>query len=355
VLVRWFSDIGSEDEPTVGGKAVSLGTLSGLGLRVPEGFALPVDAYRRSRDHAGLDSTLAALLADVDFHDMTQVSDRAGQARQAISSMSMDADVVLAVSDAYAQLCSNRGTPDLPVAVRSSARGEDSADASFAGEHDTFLWVRGEAAVIDAVRRCWASLFTDRAVCYRAEVGQEHVEAAMGVIVQEMVMPVAAGVAFTLDPANGDRSVIAIDSAWGLGEGVVSGEVTPDSFRVDKVMRAITARSISVKGHEYRLGDDEVVKAVVGDDRAATPSLTDEQVLEVARIARIVERHQGCPQDLEWAVLDRSLTDVTVLQSRPETVWSRTTTRHGAVDSSGDYMSGIVSTLMSPLYIREHE
>ncbi|MEL0148099.1 MAG: PEP/pyruvate-binding domain-containing protein, partial [Actinomycetota bacterium] len=119
---------------------------------------------------------------------------------------------------------------DVPVAVRSTATSEDSPDASIAGEHDTYLWVRGADDVVDAVRRCWASLFTDRATCYRVEMGYEHHTVEMSVVVQKMVRPVSAGVAFTLNPSNGDRSQICIDSAWGFGEGVVSGEVTPDNF-----------------------------------------------------------------------------------------------------------------------------
>lgn len=355
VLARWFGEIGPDDEPTVGGKAVSLGTLTGLGLRVPDGFALPVDAYRLSRDHSGTAELLFTALDGLDVHDLAAVADRAGHAREIVRTMPVDVDVSAAILEGYAELCRRAGALDLPVAVRSSARGEDSADASFAGEHDTFLWVTGSAAVLDAVRHCWASLFTDRAVCYRAEVGQDHAEAAMGVIVQQMVLPVAAGVAFSLDPMTGDRSAVAIDAAWGLGEAVVSGEVTPDSFLVDKVMRQITRRTISHKGHEFRLGDnDAVVKAAIDGARADQPSVTDEQVLEIARVARVVERHYGVPQDIEWAVLEGASSEVTVLQSRPETVWSRADPTSISIPTQSDYLSGIVSTLMTPLHLKEH-
>jgi pyruvate,water dikinase len=244
---------------------------------------------------------------------------------------------------------------DVPVAVRSSATSEDSPDASFAGEHDTYLWVRGAEDVIDAVRRCWASLFTDRATCYRVEMGYDHRSVEMCVVIQKMVHPKAAGVAFTLDPTNGDRSQVAIDAAWGFGEAVVAGEVTPDNYRVDKVMLDITKRIVSEKSHEYVLTDhDSVEKVETAPDRVSAPCLTDAEIKAIARLAKTAERHYGCPQDIEWAV-DVDLPDgdnIILLQSRPETYWSKkgpvTVTEPGA--KSGDFMSSIVSTLMSPLY-----
>ena len=151
------------------------------------------------------------------------------------------------------ELCARCGDGDVPVAVRSSATCEDQPDASFAGEHDTYLWVRGGDAVCRHVLRCWASLFTDRGIAYRIERGYGRASVAMSVGVQQMVAPRAAGVAFTLNPLNGDRSQIAIDASWGFGEAVVSGEVTPDNFLVDKVMGTITRRTISAKTLEYRL------------------------------------------------------------------------------------------------------
>ena len=156
------------------------------------------------------------------------------------------------------------------MAVRSSATSEDSPDASFAGEHDTYLWIRGEDAVVDAVRRCWASLFTDRATCYRVEMGYDHRTVEMSVVVQKMVRPISAGVAFTLNPSNGDRSTVAIDSAWGFGEGVVSGEVTPDNFLVDKVLYEISKRRVAVKEVEFRLSDHDTVEKVPLEGERAT-------------------------------------------------------------------------------------
>jgi pyruvate, water dikinase len=242
----------------------------------------------------------------------------------------------------------------VPVAVRSSATAEDLPDASFAGEHDTYLWVRGPDDVLRHLARCWSSLFTARAIAYRRERGYDHDVVAMSVGVQKMVRPTAAGVAFTLNPRDGDRSQVAVEAAWGFGEGIVSGEVTPDSFLVDKVLGEIVQRTISDKAVQYRLGsDDRVERVEVAADRRAVPSLTDDQVKAVARLARAAERHYRCPQDVEWA-LDGDLPGdqaVTLLQARPETVWSRKAAT--PVATAGDPMASIVATLLSPLHRRE--
>ena len=164
--------------------------------------------------------------------------------------------------------------------MRSSATAEDHPDASFAGQQDTFLWVCGLPSVIEHTRRCWSSLFTDRAIAYRHQMGYLHVAIAMSVAVQKMVDPIASGVAFTLNPTNGDRSQVAIDASWGLGEAVVSGEVTPDNFLVDKVLREVVKREISTKLVEYRLTDHGVVeKLPIERERQNEPSVTDEHLI----------------------------------------------------------------------------
>jgi pyruvate,water dikinase len=267
-----------------------------------------------------------------------------------IGALAMPAGLAGAIRDAYTRLCGRCGA-DAPVAVRSSATCEDQPDASFAGEHDTYLWVRGGGAVAEHVLRCWASLFTDRGIAYRLERGYAKANAAMSVGIQQMVRPRAAGVAFTLNPLDGDRSQIAIDASWGFGEAVVSGEVTPDNYLVDKVMGAITRRTISAKTVEYRLTDASTVAArQIEADRQTTPCLTDEEVLAVARLARRAEKHYRCPQDVEWA-LDQSSNGgepvVHLLQSRPETVWSRRAKPAGS-SCTADPIQSIVSTLMNP-------
>ena len=277
--------------------------------------------------------------------------------RDLIGSWEIPPVVETAIREAYRQLCELTEIGRVAVAVRSSATSEDSPDASFAGEHDTYLWVRGADDVLTHVRRCWASLFTDRAIAYRVQMGYSHLDVEMCVAVQKMVRPRAAGVAFTLDPTNGDRSTVAIDSAWGFGEAVVSGEVTPDNFLVDKVMDVVSRRTVSDKRHAYRLGDDDTVHRVeLSPQESAAPSLTDAEVTAVARLARAAERHYGCPQDVEWAV-DSDLPDganVVLLQARPETVWSKRPVRVTSdADLGADPLHSIVRTLVNPLHTRK--
>ena len=356
-VVVWFESYWPGLKNEVGGKASSLGEMTNAGLPVPPGFAVTTRAYRLAHDAGDIDAEIAHQLRDLDMGDTTMVSERCGAIRDAIRAVAIPASVEEQIRHSYAELCRRSSADDVPVAVRSSATSEDSPDASFAGEHDTYLWVRGGDDVVDAVRRCWASLFTDRATCYREEMGYEHRSVEMCVVVQKMVHPKSAGVAFTLDPRNGDRSQIAIDSSWGFGEAVVAGEVTPDNFLIDKVMFDITKRIVSAKTHEYVLtADDRVSKVETAADRVSTPSLTDAEIKGIARLTKTAEQHYGCPQDIEWAV-DADLPDgdnVILLQSRPETVWSKKgpTTVTAPGQASGDFMSSIVSTLMSPLYTK---
>ena len=356
-VIVWFESYWPGLKNEVGGKGSSLGEMTNAGLPVPPGFCISTAAYRQAHDEGDLDVKIAHYLHGLDIHDTAMVAERCSQMRDKVREMDMPAEVERQIRHAYDELCRRSSVDRVPVAVRSSATSEDSPDASFAGEHDTYLWVRGGDEVVDAVRRCWASLYTDRATCYREEMGYEHRSVEMCVVVQKMVHPKAAGVAFTLDPTNGDRSQIAIDSAWGFGEGVVAGEVTPDNFRVDKVMIDITKRVISDKTHEYVLtADDRVAKVETAEDRVSSPSLTDAEIKGIARLAKTAEQHYGCPQDIEWAV-DLDLPEgenLVLLQSRPETVWSKKgpTTVVEPGSSTGDFMTSIVSTLMSPLYTK---
>ena len=196
--------------------------------------------------------------------------------------------------------------------------------------------------------RCWASLYTDRAIAYRRQMAYAEDTAAMSVGIQQMVLPRASGVAFTLNPRNGDRSQIAIDASWGLGEAVVSGSVTPDNYLVDKVIGQITERTISSKGIEHVLVGDRVVEVEVDEARRDVPCLSDAEICAVAVLARRAERHYGCPQDVEWAI-DPLLPEgenVVLLQSRPETVWSRKKMAPHA--SSADTFTSIVHNLLNP-------
>jgi len=344
--ILWFEKYQPADAPVLGGKNASLGTMLGAGLPVPPGFAVSADCYRKTLADGGLTGQLDALIAAVDPRDPGSVTAAGTRARALIGSVQMPADLGGAIRAAYAELCARCGGGDVPVAVRSSATCEDQPDASFAGEHDTYLWVRGGDAVADGVLRCWASLFTDRGIAYRLERGYGRASVAMSVGVQQMVRPRTAGVAFTLNPLDGDRSQIAIDASWGFGEAVVSGEVTPDNFLVDKVMGTVTRRTISAKTLEYRLTAGDAVTAVpVEAARQSVPCLSDDEIQAVARLARRAEKHYRCPQDVEWAI-DAASDDVLLLQSRPETVWSRRA--RPAATCTADPITSMVQTLLHP-------
>jgi pyruvate, water dikinase len=348
--IVWFEQYTEAHRCDVGGKNASLGELTCAGLPVPPGFAVTAAAYAQARDAAGLTAELASLIAAVDPGQSRQVSEAGRKAREMVTSMPLPRTLEDQVREAYVALCERCGVTDVPVAVRSSATCEDLPDASFAGEHDSFLWVRGADEVLSHLRRCWASLFTDRAICYRRHQGYAEAGLAMSVVVQKMVQPRAAGVAFTLNPQDGDRSQVAIDASWGFGEAVVSGEVNPDNFLVDKVLGEVGRRTVSHKEVEYRLTEcDRVERTAIEEDRQDVPCLTDAEIKAVAALARQAERHYGCPQDVEWAV--ESDCRVLLLQSRPETVWSRKP-RTPAATLGGNYLTSMVNTLVAPLHAK---
>ncbi|GMQ92735.1 MAG: PEP/pyruvate-binding domain-containing protein [Acidimicrobiia bacterium] len=354
-LIVWFDDCDLVDKPRVGGKNASLGEMVGAGLPVPPGLAVTTDAYETLRSNSDLATNVRARLAEVDHGDAVGLRSTSEQIRSAIEAVAIDPFVEEAVREAYGELSRRCNQENVPVAVRSSCTAEDLVDASFAGQQDTFLWVTGTENVLNAMRRCWSSVFTDRAISYRHEIGYDHEVIAMSVGIQQMVDPTAAGVAFTLNPTDGDRSQIAIEASFGLGEAVVSGEVTPDNFLVDKVLLEIHHRTISPKHVELvRLEDESgVVWRDVEPERQGQPSVSDAELLGVARMAKAVEQHFGSPQDIEWAI-DRHLPEghnVVLLQSRPETVWSRRPRRIVSKPKS-DFMDGIVSTLLSPVHTR---
>ena len=355
--IVWFDRYDHEHKPFVGGKNASLGEMMMAELPVPPGFAITTVAYEQMWQDADLVADVNELLASIDHDDFAANRNISEQIRARIEAVPVPDDVVSDVTEAYAALCAHCGVDDLPVAVRSSATAEDLPDASFAGQQDTYLWIKGADSVIDHVRQCWSSIFTDRAIAYRHAKGYLHQGVAMSVGVQKMVDPISSGVAFTLNPSNGDRSQVAIDASWGLGEAVVSGEVTPDNFLVDKVLREVIKREISDKCVEYLLTEDGVVdKVEITGDRRTTPAVTDEDLTAISVLARRAEKHYGCPQDVEWA-LDKHLPageNVVMLQSRPETVWSQKP-KESVTTGGYDPMASIVATLVSPLHKKFEE
>ena len=310
-LVLWLDEDGATSGELVGGKFSSLAEMRRAGFGVPSAFAVTTTAYRCFLSEASLADSAAAVGGDLAA---------AAELRSAIESAPLPDVLTEAISAGYERLCDDAGSADIPVAVRSSGVAEDLADASFAGQYETYLWVIGRDAVLEHVRRCWTGLFGDAVLTYGP--GGSAGDTAMAVVVQQLVQPRAAGVMFTLDPVTGDRSKIVIEAAWGLGEAVVSGEVTPDRFRVDKVTLEPVDRVISDKETEVRFEPGVGVgPAAVPDDRRSEPCLEQQHVAELALLAKRIESHRGAPQDIEWALDSDGV--VHVLQVRPETVWSR--------------------------------
>ena len=320
--VRWFAGIGLADRTLVGGKGASLGELTGAGIRVPPGFVVTTEAFEAALAAIDPDAAIRAQIEHLDPADLARMSAAADTIRERFVSAVLPAAITAAVSAAYQVLAG----PALPVAVRSSATSEDSDDASFAGLQDTHLCVQGTDAVLRSLRACWASLYGRESVSYRLRLGLPERQVAMGVVVQRMLVSRASGVMFTRSPVTGDRSVIAIEAGFGLGSAIVSGEVTPDKYVVNKVTGEIVQRTLSAKALRHVAASDGGVRVeALGDSEQRLPALSDHEVRELAALGKQVERHCGTPQDIEWAIApdEQGTERIHLLQSRPETVWSR--------------------------------
>ena len=344
-----FAQAKDHDHPRMGGKCASLARMIAAGVAVPPGYAVLTEAYAEFLAKSGLSQAISDILTDISVEDVVDEETKSAKIRDLILRAPMPAAIARAIRAGYAAL-SPAG--DLPVAVRSSATAEDMPDASFAGQQDTYLWVVGADEVVAKVKACWASLFNARAISYREKNHSGQLGVLMSVGVQKMVNAAAAGVAMTLDPINGDRTKIVIDSAFGLGEPVVSGEITPDHFVVEKVLLQVINRQIAEKDFELvaDAGAKTTVSRAIEGERRRRASLTDAQLIAVARLAKLLEKQSGCPQDVEWA-FDRDLPageNLLALQSRPETVWSQKA-QAAPKKTYAMGIEGVLGTLMSPL------
>ena len=328
--IRWFEELGKNDIPKVGGKAANLGEMVNAGFPVPPGFAITIDAFEEFLESAkrfGKKAKIVEIISRVDPKDTKDLENTSAFVREIIEATPVPDEIVEEIRGAYQELCRKLGIQDVAVAVRSSATAEDVPDASFAGQQDTYLWISGFESVMKHVVRCWSSLYSPRAIAYRATKGFSHWDVSIGVVVQKMVNSRSSGVMFTLNPTHGDEAQIVIESSWGLGEAIVSGSVTPDRFVVDKVTMEIVERTISAKLYWMTYDSDKggVIHGEVPEELREKPSLTDEEIIKLAEIGKRIERHYGMPQDIEWAI-DRDLPfpeNVFITQSRPETVWSK--------------------------------
>ena len=293
----------------------------------PPGFAVTTDSYSVFMEKAGINNTIFSLLADLDPDNIDALNQAAEKVQEMIKTAAIPDDVQKTIGDGYSTLCKDCEADDLPVAVRSSATAEDLPTASFAGQQDTYLWMTGTDRVIESVRKCWASLYTPRAISYRVKNDFPHEKVLISVGVQKMVNSRAAGVLFTLNPTDGDISKVVIEGSWGLGETVVSGSVNPDKFVIDKVMGEINERRISTKHIEcvFDVEKGETVDADVDEDMQCTCCLEDREIKELVKTAKAIEAHYGRAMDIEWAI-DKDFSfpeNVFIVQARPETVWSQ--------------------------------
>jgi pyruvate,water dikinase len=334
-----FRDIGAADRPTVGGKGASLGELTRAGIRVPPGFVVSTAAFERFIAEIDPQGSIRRAIEGLSAGDLPVIAKVAEGVRARIAGACVPDDIRRAILADYAQLCTEAG--DEPVAVRSSATSEDGAEASFAGLQDTYLWIRGGEGVLHAVRDCWASLYSAESVSYRLRLKLPEDGLAMGVVVQRMVASRRSGVMFTRSPLTGDRSVIAIESSWGLGSAVVSGVVTPDKVVVSKVTGEIVKRTVSHKTVEHvpDLAAGGVREVPVPEERRDAPCLDEAQIAELAGIGKRVEAHYRCPQDIEWAFAPDAggAESLYLLQSRPETIWANRESKPAAAPKANAY------------------
>jgi len=314
VIERYVLDLQEVDElqvAAVGGKGAHLGGLSRIeGVRMPAGFCVTTDAFRRFMAEAPSIDDLLGQVSRLNPDDRETISVLSAEIRQTLEGAAIPDELTAAVTDALARLGEQAA-----YAVRSSATAEDLPTASFAGQQDTYLNVVGPAAILQHISRCWASLFTERAVTYRLRNGLDHRLVHMAVVVQQMVFPEASGILFTADPVTGNRKVAAVDAGFGLGEALVSGLVNPDAFKVrdgEVVAKAVAAKHLAI--HALPAGGTQEV--AIDPERQEQPALTDAQVVRLVQLGRRIEAHFGRPQDIEWCLVDD---DFQIVQSRPIT------------------------------------
>ena len=323
-LILWFEEIGKDDTPIVGGKCASLGEMNNkVNVPVLPGFAITADAYHHFIEYAGLKSFVRSTLSGLDTHNMRDLAKRGKIIRKKISSAPMSPELKSAIFSAYNRLGEILHHRNPYVAVRSSATAEDLPDASFAGQQETYLNIRGEKALIRNVKKCFASLFTNRAISYRVDKGFDHFKIGLSVGIQKMGRSDigAAGVIFTLDPDTGFDKVVVINGSYGLGEYIVQGKVIPDEFVVFKPTMGIIERKLGLKKVKLVRGKSRNVERRVSEHDIDKFCLGTHQILELAKYAITIEKHYKKPMDIEW-LLDGETNKLYIVQARPETVYS---------------------------------
>ncbi len=311
--VLWLDEVDKDDIPLVGGKGANLGELLRLGVPVPEGFVVDASTFKHFIESTGLKDKIIEILSSVDVNNMKELEEASKKIREMIESTPMPKEIEEEIRRAYRQLCEEVGE-EVYVAVRSSATAEDLPSASFAGQQETYLNVRGEDDVVEKVRKCWSSLYTPRAIFYRVQHGFKHEDVSIAVVVQKMVNSEKSGVMFTSHPVTGEKIAI-IEAVFGLGEAIVSGAVTPDHYEYDRINRRLVNVQVAEKKFMLTRQDSKTVKVELGE-KGKERVLSDEEIEELVKLGEIIEDHYGHPQDVEWAIENGK---VYIVQSRPVT------------------------------------
>jgi len=329
---KWFEDLRIEDVPSVGGKNASLGemirNLGEKGVNVPSGFAVTAYAYKYTVEKAGIDKKIKEILSDLDTHDVNNLAERGQKVRELIKNTPLPSDLEEDIRKHYREM-ENRYGKNVDVAVRSSATAEDLPDASFAGQQETYLNVRGEDELIEKVRDCFASLFTNRAISYRVDKGFDHFDVFLSVGVQKMVRSdlASAGVMFSIDTESGFKNAVYLTGAYGLGENVVQGAVNPDQFYVFKPtlkdgFKPILEKKIGSKEKRMIYGEKGTIQQDVNEEDKNKFVINEDEIITLAKWANIIEDHYKKPMDIEWAK-DGETGELFIVQARPETVHSQ--------------------------------
>lgn len=322
--IKWFNEVNKKDIPLVGGKGANLGELTGRGINVPPGFCVTASAYTEFIEKSNLKNKINDKLLELDIQNNEMLHTISHSIRNFIIEEEIPDNIKEEIVNAYREFSSNINKEDPYVAIRSSATAEDLPEASFAGQQDTYLEIKGIREVLKHIKKCWASLWTDRAVYYRENRGFSHEEVALSVVVQKMVNSKKAGVMFTANPINNNKKEIMINSSWGLGEAVVSGIVTPDEYIIDKETFFIKNKNIAKKRkmiikNDKDVGTKEVeVDRYLGEEKVYEECLSEAEIIELARSGALIEAMYKTSQDIEWA-FDKDTENLYILQSRPIT------------------------------------
>ena len=322
--IKWFDEIGKDDIPVVGGKGANLGELISMGLPVPPGFCITASGYDKFIDYAELDEVVKFLMEPLDVDNVDALQEVGTAIQNKINQGEIYSELEDEIISAYREFSEKIGVKDPEVAVRSSATAEDLPDASFAGQQDTYLHIRGEEELIKHVRACWASLWTSRAIYYREKQNFDHFDVSLSVVIQKMVNSEKSGVMFTANPINNSKNEMMINASWGLGEAVVSGIVTPDEYIIDKNTKKVIEKNIATKNYMVVKKEDGVgtvqvnVKDVLGEEAVKGECLNDRELQTLIERGLKVEELYGSVQDTEWG-FDKDTKEFYFLQSRPIT------------------------------------